>query len=582
MSSDEAAFIEPALLSDRLSRNTKGLLISIALILVSATVSVIGTLQDDFIVRTIGIVIASICAIAFFIFFLFNLLSIRKLARTEEQLVPLVNKIYISLFSAFFLSLTGAVNSAGNFLYAANVYFISRITGMLAIIAFMLFFFYTEKLFQKLTELGKITDERKRRYNPTFTMVLLLILIVIDTFIRFFVFSNNSVTLTYIILSCLFVLVSYTCFEMFNIATNWEMIDYKFNSKYAQLPPGDYEEKLKTDTLLLISSFSLSVLLSMIIVVSYLISGSAYFSFLGGIFYSSYTVIGVLIIIFLISLIRTAINYQKFSNLSHKTSNYGIIIIISMIIGFAVIMTGFFYNSAYFGAYMFMRDGQLISRILMIIGLCLFSFGTLLVNIVINDLKTINKKLRINWTSSIFPMVSFSSAIILAIETIVRRIMWKNFDSLPSESTSSKARRFVAETIGSGYIYAALFTIILVVMIYGFIQFKKEILIVVPNYGKIPVKIKESETQVQQQAVYLPPKVAEEVPEDVRETIVRGTKCKKCGAKLLKRYRFCPDCGVKFQEEATKALPKATYCVMCGEKLSEKYRFCPTCGSMLE
>ncbi|MHA1516448.1 MAG: zinc ribbon domain-containing protein, partial [Candidatus Heimdallarchaeaceae archaeon] len=198
------------------------------------------------------------------------------------------------------------------------------------------------------------------------------------------------------------------------------------------------------------------------------------------------------------------------------------------------------------------------------------------------DLKTINKKLRINWTSSIFPMVSFSSAIILLIETIVRRIMWRNFDSLPSEHTSAVARRFVVETIWSGYIFAALFTIILVVMIYGFIQFEKEILITVPNYGKIPVKIKKSKIEVQEPAVYLPPKAVEEVPEDVRETIERGTKCKKCGAKLLKRYRFCPDCGVKFQEEATKALPKATYCVMCGEKLSEKYRFCPTCGSMLE
>jgi hypothetical protein len=495
MSSDEAAFIEPALLSDRLSRNTKGLMISVALILVSATVSVIGTLQDESIVMIIGVVIASIFAVAFFIFFLLNLLSIKKLGRTEEQLVPLVNKIYISLFSAFFLSLTGAANSYGSLHYFPVGYFVSRITGMFAIAAFLLFFLYTEN---------------------------------------------------------------------------------------TQLPPADYEEKLKSDTLLLILSLSLSALLSIILVLSYLMIYENNRFYVKRIVSSVTPIIGVLLIIFFISLVIISIKYQKFANLSHNTSNYGIIIIISLIIGFAVIVTGFFYNSAVFNRYSFMGDGQLISRILIIIGLCIFSLGVLFVNMVINNLKSINKKLRKNWANSIFPLVSFSSAIILVIETIVRRTMWNNFDPLHEEHFYATIGRFVVETMWSGYIFTVLFTIVLAAIIYGFVQIEREILIVVPNYGKIPVKIKKSKIQVQQPAVYLPPKVAEEVPEDVRETIERGTKCKKCGVKLLKRYRFCPDCGVKFQEEATKALPKATYCVMCGEKLSEKYRFCPTCGSMLE
>ena len=412
-------------------------------------------------------------------------------------------------------------------------------------------------------------------------MAILLILLVLDTFIRYFALPAHTVTLSYILLGCLFVLVSYACFEMYNIASNWEKIDYKFNTKYAQLPPVDYEEKLRSNTLLLTLSLSLSALLSIILVLSYLIFYKTN-RFRVILIVSVTPVIGVLIIIFFISLVNTSIKYQKFANLSHNTSNYGIIIIISLIIGFAVIMTGFFYNSAVFSIYSFMRDGQLISRILIIIGLCIFSLGVLFVNIVINNLKSINKKLRRNWANSIFPLVSFSTAIILVIETIVRRSMWNNFNPLPDEYYYSMVRRFVAETMWSGYILALLFTIILDAIIYGFIQIEKEILLVVPNYGKIPVKIRKSKTQVPEQAVYLPPKVAEEVPEDIRETIERGTKCKKCGAKLLKKYRFCPDCGVKFQEESTKALPKATYCVMCGEKLSEKYRFCPTCGSMLE
>jgi len=582
MTSEEPALIEPALLTDRMSRNTKGLLISIALILVSAAVSIIGILQYENIVMTIGLVIASISAVALLIFFLLFLSSIKKVGRTEEQLAPLVNKIYISIFSAFFLSLVGAANSYGGVNYLAVVFFISRFTWILAIVASLFFFFYTEKLFQKLTELKKLTGERKRKYYPTFPMVLLVIILFIDTFIRYFVFSDYTTTLTYILLGFVVVLVSYTCFEMYNIASNWEKIDYKFNTKHAQLPPIDYENKLKSDTLLLILSFSLSVLLSLIIVVSYM---AIYVTNRYDIYLvvSSVTpIIGVLLILFFVSLVNTSIKYQKFANLSNKTSNYGIIIIISLIIGFSTIMVGFFYNSAVFASYTFMRDGQLISRILMIIGLCLFGLGIFFVNIVINDLKSINKKLRKNWYNSIFPMVTFSAAIVLLIETIVRRSMWNNFDPLHDEFRSAMVRRFVAETMWSGYILAVLFTIVLVVMVYGFIQTKKEILIVVPNYGKIPVKIKKSKIEVQQPAVYLPPKAVEEVPEDVRETIERGTKCKKCGAKLLKRYRFCPDCGVKFQEEATKALPKASYCVMCGEKLSEKYRFCPTCGSMLE
>lgn len=582
MSSDEVAFIEPALLSDKLSRNTKGLMISVALILVSGTVSVIGTLQDESIVMIIGVVIASIFAVAFFIFLLLNLLSIKKLGRTEEQLVPLVNKIYISLFSAFFLSLTGAANSYGSLHYFPVGYFVSRITGMFAIAAFLLFFLYTEKLFKKLSELKKITGERKRKYYPTITMAILLVLFVLDTFIRYYALPSQTEILTYILLGCTFVLVSYTCFEMYNIANNWEQIDYKFNVKYTQLPPADYEEKLKSDTLLLILSLSLSALLSTILVLSYLIIYENNRFDVRRIVSSVTPVIGVLVIIFFISLVNISIKYQKFANLSHNTSNYGIIITISLIIGFTVIITGFFYNTAVFRSYSFMRDGQLISRILIIIGLCIFSLGVLFVNIVTNNLKSINRKLRKNWANSIFPLVSFSSAIILVIETIVRRTMWKNFDPLHDENYYATVRRFVAETMWSGYIFTVLFTIVLAAIIYGFIQIEREILIVVPNYGKIPVKIKKSKIQVQQPAVYLPPKVAEEVPEDVRETIERGTKCKKCGAKLLKKYRFCPDCGVKFQEESTKALPKATYCVMCGEKLSEKYRFCPTCGSMLE
>jgi len=290
-------------------------------------------------------------------------------------------------------------------------------------------------------------------------------------------------------------------------------------------------------------------------------------------------VLGVTIVLFILFLIKSALYYQKISQLSHKTSNYGIVTSISMIVGFAVLLIGFFFRIG-FESYTLFTDSHMISRILLMTGMVIFGFGILLNYLTIKSLKTINKNLPKNKLFIYFSQASFFATIILIVETILRSTLWNSFYKDPEEYNSTIKRLFVEEYLWLSFIWVPLFTFAVIGIILSFIQAEKEIIAILPNYGRIPVKVKKEKARVQP-IDYAPP-VVEEVPEDVREVIERATKCKKCGVKLLKRFRFCPDCGVKFEEEATKALPKAAYCVMCGEKLDKKFRFCPTCGSMLE
>ena len=71
--------------------------------------------------------------------------------------------------------------------------------------------------------------------------------------------------------------------------------------------------------------------------------------------------------------------------------------------------------------------------------------------------------------------------------------------------------------------------------------------------------------------------------------------CVKCGAKIRKNAKFCPECGesqqptcpkckasvtksTKFCPECGEKLIKEKVCAQCGAKLKATAKFCPECG----
>lgn len=67
--------------------------------------------------------------------------------------------------------------------------------------------------------------------------------------------------------------------------------------------------------------------------------------------------------------------------------------------------------------------------------------------------------------------------------------------------------------------------------------------------------------------------IASGVSDGIRETKVEY-KCRKCGASVTKRHKYCPNCGEILKQEKT--------CKNCGSKLESSTKFCPDCGTEVE
>lgn len=83
------------------------------------------------------------------------------------------------------------------------------------------------------------------------------------------------------------------------------------------------------------------------------------------------------------------------------------------------------------------------------------------------------------------------------------------------------------------------------------------------------------------------------------EKVVDSTVCSKCGAKIKKGVKFCPECGesqvltcpkcgkeisknTKFCTECGENLNKELVCSKCGAKMKKDAKFCPECGQKVE
>ncbi len=57
-------------------------------------------------------------------------------------------------------------------------------------------------------------------------------------------------------------------------------------------------------------------------------------------------------------------------------------------------------------------------------------------------------------------------------------------------------------------------------------------------------------------------------------------ECTKCGRKVKKGVKFCPDCGGAVEEK--EQFPTRYACVACGREVAEEVKFCPECGGAIE
>ena len=85
-------FVEPLKLTEKLSRNTKGIMVSLAILMSSATLAVIGDIIDEWITMTIGYVVAGICSVSILIFFIQFVKGTNGFERINKELSKYTNR----------------------------------------------------------------------------------------------------------------------------------------------------------------------------------------------------------------------------------------------------------------------------------------------------------------------------------------------------------------------------------------------------------------------------------------------------------------------------------------------------------
>jgi len=602
----EAMFVEPLKLTEKLSRNTKGIMVSLAILMSSATLAVIGDIIDEWITMTIGYVVAGICSVSILIFFIQFVKGTNGFERINKELSKYTNRISISLFYAFFLAIAGFASTHGDYREWTPSFFLARFFGITSIICYILLFYSVNGLFKELTSLKLYQSKKRSRNYLIIILIVMLIETILDTVLRISIWAYYEKNifnaydeftrkigkpLTWSMLGFLLIADAFLCFELVKLSNRWLEINKKIDEKYLRLPPQNFDELFERKSFMMNSNLALAIALSFIVVISYLLLlafGDIIYTYTSAsvtylrihtdfIIQIAYTVgpfIVIAVIFTLNYLIRTILNYHKISQLSKKTANYGIVLSVMMIVSPFIIITGFFFNTTFN-----LRNSEtfLVSRILMILGLILFSTSTLFISKIIHNLRDEKKKIT-KRKEFILPASNIFTVFLLVTDTIVRVILWNvNYDG----SRSARVQ-FTQDMLWISATFAALFGLALIGSIYGFVVTKKEISGFLPKFGKIPVKIKKEKITVLP-TVSIKPELKEVIPEEAvlkEEIVYKPNFCFNCGEKLEERFRFCPTCGE--QEEIKETVPKSNFCAKCGEKINKSFRFCPTCGVQFE
>ena len=580
-------FIEPSNLTQKLSRNTKGIMISISILVVFASIATIGTIIDEWITMTLGYVIAGISSVTYLVFFILFIANTKKLGRIEKQLSTITNWIFTSFLYAFIFTLAGFSSIYGSIMDGDPLFYISRIYGFIALFFYISLFISIQKLFTKLSTL-KLYPRKERKINLIVIMLCVIFLMeVIDTILRPVIFhsytrrgyseeafvSGFNRPLTWGILVMLIITIGIVCYGLNKLSNKWTEIDNEINTKYFQLPPKSFNDKFVNNNLMLYISFAMAIFLSIFYVLGHIITKTAsgeyeQFGFSVGPF------VGIAVAVMIFYLIKITLKYQKVSQLSKKTANYGILISILTSLSPFILAAGFFFNVTFE-----IIDSELFltSRILLFFGILLFTAGAFLIYKTVRGLKEeeeTEKTFIEKAFDLLLPLSGLLSAIVVVIDTIVRQVIWSTYIGT-GEFEWSNLRKYQNDYLWLGYIFAALYSIALISVIYGLRKTEKEILDLLPNYGRIPVKLKKAKVVVQ--PTIMPKPVEKLVKAEIKPKIGH---CSSCGEKIDERFRFCPFCGA--QETGKEVIPKGKFCANCGDTVEKSFRFCPSCGVQFE
>ena len=580
MNQEEIVQVQPVKLTQKLGRYTKGLMISIAIILLSTIIAVIGTLVDQEIIMIVGYVIVGLSSIIFFVFYVLFLSSIRRLARTNELYYKISNRIFVSFFYGFLFAVAGGSNSYSNVFYFQSQYYLSRIFGLTAILFFGFAFLYIDKLFKEFKANKLFPEKERRKLGTVFTIGFAFLIVLIDTILRAaiyaslknqgrdrtWIYNHFQIPLDYSILAFMTLAIGSLCFFLYQLGNQWLKIEEELDEQYFKMGGKTFNDKFKSNILYISSVLMVSIFLSVIYVIYYFIN---YLTdqYIDELIWSIGIFLGVTVILTIIFIIRVSLNYNKMAQLIPKTSNYGIFTAIALSFSPFLLIAGFFSNIEFDVA----GDLYLISRILLLLGIGLFAAGSFFNHLILKNLKLNKNEFPVRRKELILPISGLLIFVILVVDTIVRPILRNTL----YEDNYLGLQAFNRDFLWLGYVFGTLFVAAIIPAVYGILTTSKEYLKVIPSYGKIPLRLRKSKLD-EELRLYKPEpsKVTEQVTEykPVPEKPEVVQYCSSCGKEMQERFNFCAFCG-------NKKDTKLKNCKNCGEVLLKGFVYCPICGT---
>ena len=578
MSQTDVVQVQPVKLTQKLGRYTKGLMTSIAIILVSTAFAYIGLLVELNIMMIVGFVITGLSTIIFLVFMILFLTSIVRLGRIDDKYFSSTKRIFGAFLYGLVFAIAGGANTESTVDEFLPQYFLSRIYGIVALVLFGIAFLSINNLFEKLKQDKLFPKEEKRKYTLPILVGIILLVVLIDTIVRAVVYAvllnqgqyanwiydHFEIFLNYAILAIMVILVAIFCYFLYGLGEEWLKIDEELNTQYFKMGGKTFNDKLKSNIMQISNIAIIIASLSLVYVIYYFITYVTTEDFIPLIFAIG-IFLGVMIIFLIIYIIRLALNYNKMAQLNSKTSNYGIFTAISLSFSPFLIIAGFFSNIEFY----IDHDLYIIARILFLVGVLLFAGGSIFNYIILKNLKLNKEGFEVRKKDLILPISSIVLFVLLLVDTIVRKLVW----IFAYKANSIDVNIFNSEFLWFGYLMSALFFITVIPTIFGIVTTSKEYLKVIPAYGKIPLRIKKSrideEIQLYQAGQEMVPSAKAVAYEATEKEIV--VFCGSCGKELLARYNFCVYCG-------TKKDSKLKTCPNCGEVLEKGFVFCPHCG----
>ncbi|MCE7747665.1 MAG: hypothetical protein GPJ51_04670, partial [Candidatus Heimdallarchaeota archaeon] len=504
MSQTDVVQVQPVKLTQKLGRYTKGLMISIAIILLSATLAVIGIQIQEEIITIVGFVIAGLCSIIFLVFLILFLTSIRRLGRTNEKFSANTNKIFVFFLYGLLFGIAGSSNSYSVADYLESAYVLSRVFGIVALVCFGLAFVFINKQFKLFKEEELYKGDGKKKLGSVIILASMIVVILVDTILRpvvyqslldkgedyYWISDNFIIPLNYVTLGIMFVLVAALCYFLYLLGDEWLKIDDDLNEQYFKMGGKTFNDKFKGNILYISTMFLVATFLSLVYVIYYFVN---YLTggWIEDLIFSIGIFVGVIIVLFVIFIIRISLNFNKIAQLNSKTSNYGIFTAIALSFSPFLLIAGFFSGIEFSLRF----ETHTISRILLILGLVLFAIGSFFNYMILKNLKLNKEGFEVRKKDLILPISGLVLTVILIIDTIVRIALWNNYGGSDYAALAS----FNLEYLWLGYLFGALFFIAIIPTIYGIITTSKEYLKVIPAYGKIPLRLKKSKLEEQLQ-----------------------------------------------------------------------------------